>query len=278
MAQTLKQTLTLTQGTGVTISNSGVSFAGSNPFTRNISVGNDISVTGKVQFNQVTASYDLSGYTLFTDRWTTNFSVGENLTVTGNLTIPGNAIIGLNVTAQKIESELTSSAIIFKSGSTIFGNTSDDTHQFTGSLNESGSFILEGYSVSQISNDTNLTDSSATKLLTESASKAYSDANISSAGSVTEEDLYIRKNYNKVATAILNNTASFSAITASAPSGTTTTNESDVIFFNNGQVMEHDALTIQQSGSVFYLKVDSNSLGYLLDNTDEIKAWGKFDA
>ena len=278
MAQTLKQTLTLTQGTGVTISNSGVSFAGSNPFTRNISVGNDISVTGKVQFNQVTASYDLSGYTLFTDRWTTNFSVGENLTVTGNLTIPGNAIIGLNVTAQKIESELTSSAIIFKSGSTIFGNTSDDTHQFTGSLNESGSFILEGYSVSQISNDTNLTDSSATKLLTESASKAYSDANISSAGSVTEEDLYIRKNYNKVATAILNNTASFSAITASAPSGTTTTNESDFIFFNNGQVMEHDALTIQQSGSVFYLKVDSNSLGYLLDNTDEIKAWGKFDA
>jgi len=278
VAQTLKQTLTLTQGTGVTISNSGVSFAGSNPFTRNISVGNDISVTGKVQFNQVTASYDLSGYTLFTDRWTTNFSVGENLTVTGNLTIPGNAIIGLNVTAQKIESELTSSAIIFKSGSTIFGNTSDDTHQFTGSLNESGSFILEGYSVSQISNDTNLTDSSATKLLTESASKAYSDANISSAGSVTEEDLYIRKNYNKVATAILNNTASFSAITASAPSGTTTTNESDFIFFNNGQVMEHDALTIQQSGSVFYLKVDSNSLGYLLDNTDEIKAWGKFDA
>lgn len=278
MAQTLKQTLTLTQGTGVTISNSGVSFAGSNPFTRNISVGNDISVTGKVQFNQVTASYDLSGYTLFTDRWTTNFSVGENLTVTGNLTIPGNAIIGLNVTAQKIESELTSSAIIFKSGSTIFGNTSDDTHQFTGSLNESGSFILEGYSVSQISNDTNLTDSSATKLLTESASKAYTDANISSAGNVTVEDLYIRKNYNKVATAILNNTASFSAITASAPSGTTTTNESDFIFFNNGQVMEHDALTIQQSGSVFYLKVDSNSLGYLLDNTDEIKAWGKFDA
>jgi len=278
VAQTLKQTLTLTQGTGVTISNSGVSFAGSNPFTRNISVGNDISVTGKVQFNQVTASYDLSGYTLFTDRWTTNFSVGENLTVTGNLTIPGNAIIGLNVTAQKIESELTSSAIIFKSGSTIFGNTSDDTHQFTGSLNESGSFILEGYSVSQISNDTNLTDSSATKLLTESASKAYSDANISSAGNVTVEDLYIRKNYNKVATAILNNTASFSAITASAPIGTTATNESDFIFFNNGQVMEHDALTIQQSGSVFYLKVDSNSLGYLLDNTDEIKAWGKFDA
>ena len=42
--------------------------------------------------------------------------------------------------------------------------------------------------------------------------------------------------------------------------------------------MEHDALTIQQSGSIFYLKVDSDSVGYVLSNTDEIKAWGKFNA
>ena len=278
MAQTLKQSLTLTQGTGITISNTGVSFDASATIDQNISVGNDISITGNVQFNQITASYDLDGYTLLPDRWTTDFTAGGDLTVTGDLTIPGNASVGANVTAQRIESELTSSTIIFQSGSTQFGDTPDDTHHMTGSVNLSGSFILNGYSVDEISNDITLANSSATALLTESASKAYADNNISSAGSVTDEDLYIRKNFNKTAISISNNTASFSAVTASAPNGTISTSETDFLFFNNGQAMEHDALTIQQSGSIFYLKVDSDSVGYVLSNTDEIKAWGKFNA
>ena len=42
--------------------------------------------------------------------------------------------------------------------------------------------------------------------------------------------------------------------------------------------MEHDAITIQQAGSTFLLKVDSNSVGYNLESNDEIKAWGKFNA
>lgn len=41
--------------------------------------------------------------------------------------------------------------------------------------------------------------------------------------------------------------------------------------------MEHDALTIQQSGSSFYLKVDTDSIGYVLESDDEILVWGKFD-
>ncbi len=41
--------------------------------------------------------------------------------------------------------------------------------------------------------------------------------------------------------------------------------------------MEHDALTIQQSGSTFMLKVDPSSIGYNLESADEIIGNGKFE-
>ena len=73
-------------------------------------------------------------------------------------------------------------------------------------------------------------------------------------------------------------TASFTAATASAPTGQTATSEHDFIFFINGQYMEHDALTIQQSGSVFLLQVDNDSIGYALESDDEIIGIGKFNS
>ena len=42
--------------------------------------------------------------------------------------------------------------------------------------------------------------------------------------------------------------------------------------------MEHDALVIQQTGSIFKLLVDNNSIGYDLESDDEIIAWGKFNS
>ena len=48
------------------------------------------------------------------------------------------------------------------------------------------------------------------------------------------------------------------------------------MFFNNGQILEHDALTIQQSEGTFYLIADPDGLGYNLESDDEIKSWGKF--
>ena len=42
--------------------------------------------------------------------------------------------------------------------------------------------------------------------------------------------------------------------------------------------MEHDALTIEQSGSVFLLKVDNSSIGYDLESDDEIISVGKFNS
>ena len=42
--------------------------------------------------------------------------------------------------------------------------------------------------------------------------------------------------------------------------------------------MEHDAITIEQSGSEFLVQVNNNSIGYDLQSSDEIVAWGKFNS
>ena len=279
MATILKNSLTLSGGTGVTLSNDGIDFDASIPIDQNITVGNDIRTTGKVEFNAVTSSgYNLSGYTLLSDRWASNFTAGGTIRVTGDLTIPGNASVGVNVTAEKYEAELTSSGTIFASGSTQFGDTIDDIHYFTGSIQQSGSFSLLGYSLNEFSNDITLAGNSTTALMTESASKAYTDVQLGGSGEPTDTDSYLRKSYNKTASSVSNNTASFSAVTASAPESITTTSENDFLFFNNGQVMEHNALQIQQSGSTFMLISDPSSIGYNLESDDEIKAWGRFNA
>ena len=99
---------------------------------------------------------------------------------------------------------------------------------------------------------------------------------------------YLRKSYIKKASTFLTAatvdgvagfaTASFTAVTASAPTGITATNEDDFVFFINGQYMEHDALEIEQAGASFYLKVDVDSIGYVLESDDEVLAHGKFNA
>jgi hypothetical protein len=42
--------------------------------------------------------------------------------------------------------------------------------------------------------------------------------------------------------------------------------------------MEHDAITIQQSGSVLHLFVNTGSIGYDLESDDEILAWGRWNS
>jgi hypothetical protein len=109
-------------------------------------------------------------------------------------------------------------------------------------------------------------------------SKTYVNTQLS--GLVTSSGLdYLRKNYVKVAAGISGSTtASFEAVTASAPTGMSATNENDFIFFMNGQYMEHNALEIEQKGTSFLLKINENDIGYNLESDDEIIAHGKFDS
>jgi hypothetical protein len=63
----------------------------------------------------------------------------------GNAIFNNDVTIAGTLTAQEIHTEFTSASILFTSGSTIFGNSSDDVHNMTGSLNISGSlFVKDG--------------------------------------------------------------------------------------------------------------------------------------
>ena len=277
MRFTLQNPLTIVGANGVTASNSGIEWDGSSTMIQQLTIGQDVSITSDVQFGQITASSYRFGNNLSIGsdgRFHNNLTNTGDTTITTNLSVSGYATVNGKITAEIITTELSSSNTIFKSGSTQFGNSLDDTHYVTGSLYETGSFILNGYSTNEISNDVTLNDNSQTAFVTEKAAKTYGDSNIGT----TIVEPYLRKNFNKNASTISNNTASFNgALSASAPEGITATNETDFIFFNNGQVMEHDSLTIQQSGGTFYLITDSDSIGYNLTSDDEIKSWGRFE-
>ena len=267
----------LTQGTGVTISNTGVGFDGSSALTQNMSIGQDVATTANVQFNQLTASNAIQIGDSSTKYNSTGISGSIDITgsfeTTGDLTVQGSTTIQGTITANELHTTFTSASIIFASGSTKFGDTLDDTHQFTGSVSTTGSFSLNGYEVNEISNDTSLTDGSATALVTENAIKTYITNN------VTDNANYLRKNFFKSSASITNaTTASFTAVTASAPTGLTSTTENDFVFFINGQYMEHNAIAIQQKGSSLELHVNTGSIGYILESDDEILGIGKFNS
>jgi hypothetical protein len=273
----LENSLILNQGTGVTISNTGVGFNGSTALSQNIAIGQAVETTSNVTFNQLTASNSVQIGDSSTIYSTTGISgsidVTGSLETTGDLTVQGNTTINGTLTANEFHTTFTSASIILASGSTRFGDTLDDTHEFTGSVDVTGSFSLNGYSVNEISNDTALTDGSATALITENAIKTYITDN------VTDSATYLRKNFFKSSASITNaTTASFTAVTASAPSGLTSTTENDFVFFINGQYMEHNALAIQQKGSSLELHVDTGSIGYILESDDEILSVGKFNS
>ena len=272
----LKFPLIISQGTGVTVSNSGIPFDGVTFLNQQVSIGQEVATNSNVQFNVVSASDSvLVGSETFTDTGTTgDFTVDGTLVVNSNLTVPGNATVGGTVIAEQLLASYNTSAAVFKSGSTQFGDSIDDESIMVGSVYQSGSISLNEYTINEFSSDTDLTDSSSVSLPTENALKTYVD----SQGLYVDRQEYVRKNFSKKADSITNNTASFiSVFSASAPTEMTSTSESDFLFFNNGQIMEHDALTIQQSGSTFMLKVDPSSIGYNLESADEIIGNGKFE-
>jgi len=67
-----------------------------------------------------------------------NWGIGTT-SPTERLHVDGNMIVTGRITAEEFHTEFVSSSIIYQSGSTQFGNSSDDTHQFTGSLSVNGS-------------------------------------------------------------------------------------------------------------------------------------------
>jgi hypothetical protein len=244
--------------------------------TQQFSIGQDVGTTADVTFNQVTASNSIQigdSSTIYTETGISgSIDITGSFETTGDLTVQGDTTIAGTLTANEFHTSFTSASIIFASGSTKFGDTIDDTHEFTGSLDVTGSLSFNSYNITEISNDTTLGDSGGTSIVTENAVKTYLDEG---AGVF---QTYQRKSFTHTGSFVSVSTASFTATTASAPTVYTATSEDDFMFFINGAIAEYDALTIQQSGSYFYLKVDNDSIGYDLKTSDEIVAFGKFNS
>ena len=247
--------------------------------TNVLEIGQDIGTDQDVTFNSV-ESPENETLIINNEAGTQNMVLGyefisgsnltftvDTMTISENFTHEDDITINGAINFVSMSAELNNSSVIFQRGSTRFGDDLNDTHSVTGSMSVSGSFILNGYEVSEISNNTTL-ENSATSLITENA--ASQSLNLS-----TDTD-FLRNNFAKVGT-ISNSTASFSAVTGSAGTLTSTTKQ-DFQFYLNGMLLEQDALTIQQSSSVFELHMNASSLGYNLSDSDEIVAWGKFNS
>ena len=276
-AISISKPLTFRQGTGVTLSNNGVGFDGSTAITQVISIGQSVGTTDNVTFGTLTANQVNLGTatTKFTDGGISgSVDITGSAVVSGSLTVNGNVVVTGSLISNTLVKNITTRSIDYSTGSNQFGDSSDDIHRFTGSMDVTGSFKLNGYEINEISNDSSFSDASATALVTERAV-----ANFNVAGTTTAETTYLRKQFYKTSAGISgSNTASFNATTASAPSGVTATNENDFVFFINGQYMEHDALSIRQkSTGSFHLQVNTTSIGYSLESDDEILAIGKFN-
>lgn len=78
-----------------------------------------------------------------------NFSIpiSSSVDIVENLTVRG------RITAEEYHTELVSASVIYRSGSTLFGNTMDDIHQFTGSIEISGSISTPEYIDFKLDND-----------------------------------------------------------------------------------------------------------------------------
>jgi hypothetical protein len=95
-----------------------------------------------------------------------SLKVNDTLTINhGEAIISGSALVTADLTilgavnARQFNISVISSSVLFESGSSRFGNTSDDTHDFTGSVNVTGSLYLNGVAVGASSNSGSFTGS-----------------------------------------------------------------------------------------------------------------------
>ena len=88
-------------------------------------------------YTRITASLDLSGSTSLTGSLVVS---GTNaLTISGSASLHGDLYIDGTASIAYLITTYESASIIYASGSTKFGNSLDDTHQFTGSVTITGS-------------------------------------------------------------------------------------------------------------------------------------------
>jgi hypothetical protein len=101
-------------------------------------------------FNAYTSSTNTKLSNL--ESYTSSYATTGSNTFSGAQTINSDLTVAGKITARLYHTELVSSSIVYESGSTKFGNTSDDVHAFTGSVSITGSLNTNHIHISSGSN------------------------------------------------------------------------------------------------------------------------------
>jgi len=117
-------------------------------FSGSIKGKNNLTVVGSISSSMFTGSFKGDGSQLYNipASGVTGLSLDKIINGNASASIDNNGFyvnrdvyIDGTITAKEIHTDYVTSSVLFQSGSTKFGDTSDDTHQFTGSVNISGS-------------------------------------------------------------------------------------------------------------------------------------------
>jgi hypothetical protein len=75
------------------------------------------------------------------------FKIKNGLIVSGSADFEQDLRVRGTLTVDELHTSITTSSILYESGSTVFGNTLDDTHQLTGSVAITGAITLNGQAI-----------------------------------------------------------------------------------------------------------------------------------
>jgi hypothetical protein len=187
------------------------------------------------------------------------------------LTVNNNLLVNGVLTARQVQTSIVTSSVQYESGSTRFGDTFEDTHEFTGSLKVSGSLQLNTLTQNRIllvgSNGT-LTDSSA---FTFNGTTLGVQAGITTTG-------YVNINGNGLKVDGVINNPLIGAVTqslidiAGGLQAYTASLKGQAIVSSSTQIQNYNLFAVTSSGNTFYgnqqitgsLNVSSGIVGSLL--------------
>ncbi len=108
-ATILANSFSLTSGLGITLTNEGDAFDGSEAVSQEISIPQSVASSSNVQFSAVTSSALLLGEnTISSTGVSQDWTVTGSLTTNSNLVVAGNTTIGGTLTAQEFHTEFVS--------------------------------------------------------------------------------------------------------------------------------------------------------------------------
>jgi hypothetical protein len=187
------------------------------------------------------------------------------------LTVNNNLLVNGVLTARQVQTSIVTSSVQYESGSTRFGDTFEDTHEFTGSLKVSGSLQLNTLTQNRVllvgSNGT-LTDSSA---FTFNGTTLGVQAGITTTG-------YVNINGNGLKVDGVINNPLIGAVTqslidiAGGLQAYTASLKGQAIVSSSTQIQNYNLFAVTSSGNTFYgnqqitgsLNVSSGIVGSLL--------------